>query len=333
MKNKIMQWGVWAIIVACLALISEFAVAATLVVDDDFADCPDAAYSNIQVAVDAASSGDTIAVCTGTYAGAEVNKSVQIIARGNVIINDGPNTHFFLRAGFYFPPDYSGSGTTIRGFTFIGTPQSSYVDDGNLDFPVFSRGADNVTVEHNVMVNSLQAISNWHGSGWTIQHNTIEGLWVLCGGGIGILVGSWNDIQANNNIIKHNTIEANVSPDCAFYTTSGITVCSDTRWGRSGGQITGNRILHNHSTVIGIWNDDPAADGFEITDGGLLNDYPFTGDGVADVTGNTIAFNDFRGSSFEMYFSPEETEDNNTISRNLGKNRGHGVIPAKELLR
>lgn len=215
----------------------------------------------------------------------------------------------------------------------MGTPQSSYVDDDNLDFPIFSRGANNVTIEHNTMIDSLQAVTNWHGSNWVIRHNRIEGLWVLCGGGIGIIVASWNGTEANENLIAYNLIEADVSPDCAFYTTSGITIYSDTRWGDAGGPIEGNFVIHNRSRVTGTWEGDPAADGFEITDGGLITDDPFTGDGEADVTGNTVAFNDFRGSSIEMLFYPEETEDNNTVSRNLGRNRGNGIVPASELLR
>ena len=43
------------------------ASAATLSVDDDGLDCPSAAYSSVQAAVDAASPGDIVAICPGTY--------------------------------------------------------------------------------------------------------------------------------------------------------------------------------------------------------------------------------------------------------------------------
>jgi parallel beta-helix repeat protein len=44
------------------------ALATTRVVDDDGHDCPSAAYTTIQSAVDAAAAGDTVLVCAGDYA-------------------------------------------------------------------------------------------------------------------------------------------------------------------------------------------------------------------------------------------------------------------------
>ncbi len=43
------------------------ASAATISVDDDRLDCPSAPYTSVQAAVDAASPGDVIAICPGTY--------------------------------------------------------------------------------------------------------------------------------------------------------------------------------------------------------------------------------------------------------------------------
>lgn len=330
MKQFMLVLMVLALLLAAAPVVAD---PVTLVVDDDGVDCPEAMYSTIQAAVDAASPGDTIAVCTGTYAGATLTKLVHLEAGGKVVINSGPQPHPFTRAGFFFPGEGAGNGSSIRGFRFEGTPQFAHADDGQLDFPIFSRGADNVTVEYNEMLNSLQAITNWNGSGWSIHHNKIEGLWVLCGGGIGILVGAFDSTEANNNLVAHNTIEADVSPDCAYFTTDGIVLYSDTRWGSPGGLVQGNRVLRNRSRVTGVFEGVPAGVGFEIADGGLLTEYPWTGDenGPPNVTGNTIAFNDFRGSSTGINLLPQEVEDNNTLSRNLGDNRGHGETPAGEL--
>lgn len=48
-------------------LLASTANAATLSVDDDRKDCPTAQYTSIQAAVDAAQTGDTVAVCPGDY--------------------------------------------------------------------------------------------------------------------------------------------------------------------------------------------------------------------------------------------------------------------------
>lgn len=60
--------------------------AATLTVDDDHVQCPSAAFSTIQSAVNAASPGDRINVCPGTYREqVKVNKPLTI--RGIEVAN------------------------------------------------------------------------------------------------------------------------------------------------------------------------------------------------------------------------------------------------------
>ena len=46
------------------------------------------------------------------------------------------------------------------------------------------------------------------------------------------------------------------------------------------------------------------------------------------VKGNSIGFNDFRGTVSQILVSPPELEDDNEIDRNLGDNRGHGLHPS-----
>ena len=47
---------------------------------------------------------------------------------------------------------------------------------------------------------------------------------------------------------------------------------------------------------------------------------------------NAVGFNDFRGTTLQIVLTPEELADYNSISRNLGENRGHGLQP-KDLFR
>ena len=89
-----------------------------------------------------------------------------------------------------------------------------------------------------------------------------------------------------------------------------------------------NKVVHNTSVVTGWWTDPgtgevlPAGDGLELTD------LPLSSGVAPAVTDNVVGFNDFRGSAIEIYLFPEGTDNNNTISRKLGENRGHGIAPS-----
>ncbi|MFC1930000.1 right-handed parallel beta-helix repeat-containing protein [Chloroflexota bacterium] len=259
-------------------------------------------YATIQQAIDEASSGDKIIVQAGTYAGATVNKAVELVGTSAVI--EGPEGTWL---GFYILGE--GSGATIRGFKLVG-----------LCLPIYGNGANDVTIEHNVILDSMQAITNYNGSGWNISHNEIEGLWAVYPpgyGGIGILISAWLSSGANSNRVAYNKISADVTKGTELpYTRPGIYLDSE------GGPAKNNTVVHNTSVVTGWSGDEPVGVGFEI------DDFPLAAGGEAMVTGNIIGFNDFRGSTIEMYVYPDEAEANNIISRNLGENCGHGVTPA-----
>jgi hypothetical protein len=254
-------------------------------------------FPTIQAAIDSplVMDGDVIVVRPGTYYGATVTKAVKIRAKGYVVINDGPNSHSFLRAGFLLPDDYSGSGASIIGFRFLGAQQSGYTDDGKLDFPIFSRGANHVTVKNNVMVNSLQAVTNWNGSGWKIRRNKIVDLWTLNGGGIGILIGGNNEEGSfEGNVVSNNEITGTLQVcncDSGGYDGTGIVLYADFRWGRGGAEeLTNNRIRKNEISLV---SDTPGVvnvNGLEITD---TRDTPEP----AVIFGNVVKKNDIEGVS------------------------------------
>jgi hypothetical protein len=75
------------------------AYAATLTVDDDKADCPAAAYTSVQAAVDAAVDGDTVVVCKGDYVEGDgspgtnavtITKSLSIKGAGADLVSISP---------------------------------------------------------------------------------------------------------------------------------------------------------------------------------------------------------------------------------------------------
>jgi nitrous oxidase accessory protein NosD len=211
--------------------------------------------NTIQAGIDRASSGDTVRVKRGTYAGAIVNKAVALRADGRVIIDSGPYSHAGeLQAGFLFEADGSGSGASIEGFRFVGTTQFGD-DDGKLDFGIFSRGADDVYVARNSLTNTLQAISNNNGSGWTIEQNRITDLWTRCGSGIGIIVLGDDDVTAvTGNNVWYNEVGGTVfvSPvDCGGYDAAGILLFADFRSGAPGApSISGNVFVYNRVSLV-----------------------------------------------------------------------------------
>lgn len=112
------------------------AEAAQFVVDDDKAQCPDAAYATIQDAVTAASPGDVIRVCPGTYSSTTVDKasltlvgSTADLSRSSCLAGTGgtsPATESVVN-GSAGAPGFSvtASGVTIKGFTVQGASGSN----------------------------------------------------------------------------------------------------------------------------------------------------------------------------------------------------------------
>lgn len=105
------------------------------------------------------------------------------------------------------------------------------------------------------------------------------------------------------------------------YNGSAIVLYADFRWGRAGSsKISYNRVVKNnvslvsHSKLVGI-----AA--FEMTD--TRNDTAKN-----FIHDNAIGFNDFRGTTLQIVLTPDNLDEYNSISRNLGENRGHGLHPS-----
>ncbi len=298
-----------AVFVICaLVLISgSQAFAADWRVPGDFATIQDAVNSP------SVADGDRILVGPGSFAGALIDKPVHIQGQGRTTISSGPAHPSGMSQGFRLLA--GADGTTITRLRFT------------VDLAVIA-GADttNVTVTQNTFVNPVQGISAWRASGWEITHNDITDLRTRCGGGIGILVGDYNGGSVTDNVVSHNRIRGTVhvaAGDCGGYNGSGIVVYADYRWGRLGStQIAFNRIVKNDISLVS--DNAPVVDvaAFELTE---ASDAPLPAHVIHD---NAIGFNDFRGTALQVVLSPEDLADVNTISRNLGENRGHGMRPS-----
>ena len=283
--------------------------AATWNVPGDFAAVQDAIDSSLVM------DGDTIMIGPGQHAGASLTKGVEIKGEGGAVINDGPAHPAGLSQGFRL---MAGSGgATISHLQF------------EVDLAIMNGEAiDDVTVDHCTFNNTIQAISNWRGSGWQISHNVITDLRTRNGGGIGILIADYTGGTVQDNIVSHNKIAGilHVDPqDGGGYNGSGIVLYADFRWGRAGAQsISYNRVVKNKVSLVSDTPEVVDVAAFELTD----SRDDIEADPYPVIFDNTIGFNDCRGTALQMVITPTELEDENQISRNLGNNRGHGLHPS-----
>ena len=307
--RRSMLFGIGAAVLFALLPTGALAQGFTWTVPGDF--------STIQAAINAVSDGDTIHVGPGTFAGALVNKSVHIKGVGGAAIDSGPVHSSGLIQGFRL---VAGSdGATISHLTF--TP--------NIDLAIMNGAAvDDVTVTQCTFLNSVQAVSNWVGNRWGITHNVITDLRTRCGGGIGILVADYTGSVVNDNVVSHNKISGTLhvsEGDCGGYAGTGIVLYADYRWGRLGtAQLAWNRVVKNH---ISLTSDTPnivPVNAFELTD---TRDDP-AADPYPVIYQNAIGFNDFRGTDMQVALTPLDLENQNSLSRNFGDNRGHGLHPS-----
>lgn len=199
--------------------------------------------ATVQDAVDAASPGDQIRVGPGQWCGATITTPVNLIAEGQATIVGCPAPALFgvLRAGFFLP-NGAASGTTIRNFTFDGRGTSN----SNLDplaFAVFARDADNVVVEGNTVLGTIQPITDTRGDGWVVTHNSIVDYSALtcdgfCGGGDAIVFQERTGVsRGRNNSATFNVITGRIPDTLNEFSLTGILALN-----QDGTQITNNRI-------------------------------------------------------------------------------------------
>ncbi|HEX9189866.1 MAG TPA: hypothetical protein VGB87_22510 [Vicinamibacteria bacterium] len=269
-------------------------------------------FPTIQAAMDSprVKDGDTLRVLPGSHAGATVTKAVTIVGwdrRGTgATIVDGPAANAYGNAGFLFAGGGAGSGATIADLAF-----------SNVAFPVFSRGANDVSVTRTAMWGALQGVTSWagaqYGKGWVITHNSILGLRTSCGGGIGILVGDYRGATVTGNLIAHNEVEGRLrtpAGDCGGYAAPGILLIADYRYpGDTGAVIERNRVTKNH---VFLASSEPAivpVDGIELTD--TRND-----PALLVIRENEVVYNDLRRLSDPIVLTPDDLATVNRIEAN-----------------
>ena len=290
-------------------------VSTGLVVDDDGIECPARDFSTIQAAVDAASAGDTIEVCPGTYnEQITINKSLTlngaqagVDARGRsaaeaIVSSAGVEGTIII--------DPTTGTVTIDGFDLSGTPTP-----GSGGVVYVSGLTDNVVVKNTIIEPSTaDGILFWNAASGTAEQNWIKGASLS-----GISGGRDADMTSMLTV-KNNRI------DDAFY---GITGYLDSSL------ISGNQITGTAAGAAGIGGQfynttitENQVSGYTAGVGLAFQDYLSRGMDAIDVNNNS-----FTGNAVGVYVNDDITGktitvNNNSIAGNPTAGATYGVLGA-----
>lgn len=264
-------------------------------VDDDRVQCPNADFTNIQAAINAANSGDTIIVHEGTYVeNVNMNKSVALKSASHPTIDGNQAGPCVTMAA---------NGVLVDGFELI-----------NGTYGVASWGTDNSFVSNNV-IHDILNVPGYAGCGimfWSdsddFDNNTIRFNEIYDNDRQGIYIGGESPSYiSERNVIRGNIIYNNglnrtgQGPDASAYGIQ-LSFADDN-------VIDGNEIY---------WHDDwfPYS-GFDFAQGIYLY----------DSNNNAITNNNLHDNNYGVgIWRPSRAAGTNYINyNNIAGNTGYGV--------
>jgi parallel beta-helix repeat (two copies) len=225
--------------------------AKTWYVDDDGADYPDADYTKIQDAVDAANPGDTIIVYPGTYSeNVDVNKDHLTIQSENGADSTIVQAANLYEHTFKITADYvSISGFTITGASEEYPPPSGSYPTGSYS-GIYLSEAEHCNILDNNISDNNNGIFSSYSSYNEITGNTFTNNSDALGNGFGVYVYGSSD-----NIITNNNMSLNGQAGVGFSGGSNNTA-SGNSISNSGGiwlhYSTNNTIINNTFSKGGI---------------------------------------------------------------------------------
>lgn len=246
MKTWIAKLGLTALTAATLLLpgATTFASSSTLYVDDDKKQCSSAQFTDVQAAVNAAKSGDTIYVCPGTYhENVTITKKLtlqgkKVSGQALPVIATPDNGGFDPILKIQNAPD-----VRIRDLRLVGT---------NSEFGVLAEKSTHLTVEKLVIDDVGAGIVLRDGSNkGVIQKNTISQ------GEAAIAVLDSKEAKVKNNTLKASGqgLGFGIYVQRADKTTASNNTISDTEIGiyvetSSSVQVSSNTVTTPHEVGI-----------------------------------------------------------------------------------
>jgi parallel beta-helix repeat protein len=320
------------------------AIAATLVVDDDFADCPQAGFNSIQAAVAAAESGDKILVCPGVYTESPPPSPEAVLiskddirieaqaAPGEVMLQGtGPAD---TRIGFHV---LNATGVLLQGFTVL-----------QFRIGILIQGGGANTLRKNVTTANQRGIEAFNSAANVVEQNiSSDNAELRVPGGVFV-----SGPESTGNIVRHNEATRNDSgigaitagPDNVFfgnrsYANRNAGILNVV--GSNGTVYENNHVFENAQAgiVIGASNEVTArnnrseknTDGIRVQNGAANNlvekneIFKNTQDGVLlqnNADANIVLLNHIRESGLDGIRIADAASNGNTIERNVIRESG-----------
>jgi parallel beta-helix repeat protein len=329
------------------------AFAATLIVDNDFVECPQADFSSIQEAVTAAHPGDKILVCPGIYPETvEVSKSdlrIEAQAAPGEVVLEGSRTR---PVGFHL---LNTTGVLLQGFTVRNFTSSNVRIEGSsvntssgntvrknistlLVGPAASSSiqvlnSSNNVVEQNTAFGNCSLCNGISVAGAASSDNIVRHNETFLNGQAGVqtnasgprnvlfgnrshdnAIGIRNIFASNETVIENNHVFANGSATAAV--SGGIIVGMSTLV-----TVRNNRSERNAAFGIRLQNGSTnnlveKNEVFENNADGIRLE-PTVAAGTLPVTGNVVQLNHVRGSGRDGIRVFSSLAHDNTIERNV----------------
>ena len=333
-----------------LSLSVHAAAAAALVVDDDgmavAGDCnaPNPTFLTISAAVAAASSGDTIQVCPGTYVeNINLAKSLTLLgaqahenACGRATTDESVVTPLIATAPTV-ELDTGSAGSIINGFSFIGGTRAIISDTGPIDGLQLLNNrirqftGNGVFLDDNGLnitadQNEIDGSSKVGGGGlFHLDTDNFDGFWFTNNCVLNGLTGTGFFVDGNRNVDKSTSGARTPRFAGNVLDKNGTGVNLGSRaWGD--GPISGNVISNSlfdglqggpkDSSIHDNWFDNNGRNGLALTSFGN------TADPLRGAQNNTIRFNCFTRNGFPQMAAGilfSATQFPGTISTNVAQ--------------